>query len=244
MRPGVTAGEEVIEALTLIRRCYMPRAAIGDDVDLWVSENGYATNLGRTEAAQAEHLDTTARAIHRWSGTLGLTDYRWFNLRDNDSDGSDLFAAVGLLRDDYSPKPAYRRVHRAGRAAGPRRGHRCGRQPRRRGARAAARPGVGHAAPRPAGAAALRDARPARPARRCRGAAGCRGTVTVRYKAGRRTISARRARVRRSCAFRSRVTFSVPQRFAGRARLRVRVRFGGNAALRPARSRPLAVRVR
>jgi Ca2+-binding RTX toxin-like protein len=36
-----------------------------------------------------------------------VTDYRWFNLRDNDSAGTDLFAAVGLLRDDYSEKPAF-----------------------------------------------------------------------------------------------------------------------------------------
>ena len=53
-RPGVTAGEEVVEALTLLRRCYMPKAGIGRGVDLWVSENGYATNVGRTEAASAK----------------------------------------------------------------------------------------------------------------------------------------------------------------------------------------------
>jgi hypothetical protein len=42
-----------------------------------------------------------------------VTDYRWFNLRDNNSDGADLFSAVGLLRDDYTAKPslaAYRRA--------------------------------------------------------------------------------------------------------------------------------------
>ncbi|CAA9539332.1 MAG: hypothetical protein AVDCRST_MAG30-4571, partial [uncultured Solirubrobacteraceae bacterium] len=106
-RPGVTAGEETVEALTLIRRCYMPKAGLGGDVDLWVSENGYATNQGRPEPRQAEQLDSTVRDVHRWSGTLGVTDYRYFNLRDNDSDGDDLFDAVGLLRDDYKPKPAY-----------------------------------------------------------------------------------------------------------------------------------------
>src|SRR5829696_1324343 len=106
-RPGVSAGAEVIEALTLLRRCYMPKASLGSDVDLWVSENGYATNLGRTEPDQATSLDSTVRALHAYSGELGISDYRWFNLRDNNSDGTDLFAAVGLLRDDYSPKPAF-----------------------------------------------------------------------------------------------------------------------------------------
>ena len=36
-----------------------------------------------------------------------MTDYRYFNLRDNRSQGTDLFDAVGLLRDDYSEKPAF-----------------------------------------------------------------------------------------------------------------------------------------
>jgi Ca2+-binding RTX toxin-like protein len=64
-------------------------------------------NLGRTEESQVTELATTLDAIHRYSGALGVTDYRWFNLRDNDSTGTDLFDAVGLLRDDYSEKPAF-----------------------------------------------------------------------------------------------------------------------------------------
>lgn len=104
--PGRSAGDEVIEALTVLRRCYMPKAGLGEEVDLWVSENGYATNLGRTEASQADSLASTLEAVHAYSGTLGISDYRYFNLRDNNSLGTDLFDAVGILRDDYSPKPA------------------------------------------------------------------------------------------------------------------------------------------
>jgi hypothetical protein len=106
-RPGVTAGAEVVEALTLLRRCYMPKAKLGAGVQVWVSENGYATNLGRSEDSQVRDLESTVRDVHTWSGELGITDYRYFNLRDNNSDGTDLFAAVGLLRDDYSRKPAF-----------------------------------------------------------------------------------------------------------------------------------------
>ena len=117
--PGRTAGDEVAEALTLLRSCYMPKAGLGREVDVWVTENGYATNLGRTEAGQAADLRSTVEAVHRWSGELGVTDYRWFNLRDNDSDGVDLFSAVGLLRDDHTRKPAFadfrRLVERYGR---------------------------------------------------------------------------------------------------------------------------------
>jgi hypothetical protein len=105
--PGRTAGREMVEALTLVRDCYMPKAALGREVDLWVSENGYATNLGRTEDQQVRDLRSTVEDVHRWSGTLGVTDYRYFNLRDNRSNGTDLFDAVGLLRDNYSEKPAF-----------------------------------------------------------------------------------------------------------------------------------------
>ncbi len=112
-RPGVSAGEETVEALTLLRRCYMPKAGLGRKVDLWVSENGYATNLGRTEASQAHSLGSTLATVHHYSGTLGVSDYRYFNLRDNNSIGPDLFDAVGLLRDDYSRKPAFGVMRRA-----------------------------------------------------------------------------------------------------------------------------------
>jgi hypothetical protein len=111
--PGRTAGDEVAEALTLVRDCYMPKAGLGRRVQLWVSENGYATNRGRGEDAQRADLESTVEAVSRWSGALGVTDYRWFNLRDNNTDGADFFSAVGLLRDDYSRKPAFAAYRRA-----------------------------------------------------------------------------------------------------------------------------------
>jgi hypothetical protein len=105
-RPGETAGDEIAEALTLLRHCYLPQAGL-DDVDLWISENGYATNLGRTEDQQDTSLTSTIETVHALSTTLGVTDYRWFNLRDNRTGGPDLFDSVGLLRDDYTAKPAF-----------------------------------------------------------------------------------------------------------------------------------------
>lgn len=102
-----TAGEATLEALTLVRDCYMPKAGLGGAYEIWVSENGYATNLGHSEDRQAAELVETLEAIHAYSGTLGISDYRYFNLRDNRPDGTDLFDNVGLLRADYSPKPAF-----------------------------------------------------------------------------------------------------------------------------------------
>lgn len=117
--PGRTAGDEVVEALTLVRECYMPKANLGRRVDLWVSENGYPTKPGvNSETGQAERLVSSVEAVADYAGALGVTDYRWFNLRDNDSDGADLFSQVGLLRDDYSTKPAFGEYRRAIRRLG------------------------------------------------------------------------------------------------------------------------------
>lgn len=117
--PGRTPGDEVVEALTLVRECHMPKADLGRRVDLWVSENGYPTKPGvNTEAGQAERLISSVDSVAAYAEALGVTDYRWFNLRDNDSDGADLFSQVGLLRDDYSPKPAFAEYRRAIRRLG------------------------------------------------------------------------------------------------------------------------------
>ena len=74
-------------------------------------------------------------------------------------------------------------------------------------------------------------------------AAGCRGTVTVQVKAGRRTISARRARLGRACRFSSRVTFRRAARL-GSGRLKFVVRFSGNRAVAPGSARTVRVRAR
>jgi len=117
--PGRTAGDEIAEALTLIRDCYMPKAGMGDEVDLWVSENGYPTKpVVNTEAGQADRLVSSVESVAAHAGDLGITDYRWFNLRDNDSDGVDLFSQVGLLRDDYTEKPAFVEYRKAIRRLG------------------------------------------------------------------------------------------------------------------------------
>ena len=70
-------------------------------------------------------------------------------------------------------------------------------------------------------------------------ARGCRGRVLVQVKKGRRTISARRAKLGRHCRFRSKVTFRRV-----RGRLRFIVRFSGNRAIAPGSARTVRVRAR
>ncbi len=83
LKPGQSAGDATIDALALIRGCYMPLSRLGADVGIWITENGYPTNLNRSEERQDRDLRTTVEAVHAYSGTLGVTDYRYFNLRDN-----------------------------------------------------------------------------------------------------------------------------------------------------------------
>ena len=73
----------------------MPRAGLGGDVGIWVTEEGFATNLNRSLQRQVNDLTTTIESVHEYSGTLNVTDFRYFNLRDNNSDGGDIFDAVG-----------------------------------------------------------------------------------------------------------------------------------------------------
>jgi hypothetical protein len=105
--PGQSAGDATAEAVTLLRGCWMPKAQLGADVPIWITENGYATNLGHDEARQASDLRATVDAVHALDRTLNVSDYRYFNLRDNRPNGTDLFDDVGLLRSDYEPKPAF-----------------------------------------------------------------------------------------------------------------------------------------
>lgn len=76
-------------------------------------------------------------------------------------------------------------------------------------------------------------------------AQGCgQGRFSLQYKAGRKTISTRRASLTRGCTYRSTVRFRNRKRFGKRTKLTVRVRFLGNDRLRPQAVRTLRPRVR
>ena len=65
-----------------------------------------------SDAQQAAALQELVTAAHQYSGTFGITDYRWFNLRDSTSSGPSTlvgvtFSSDGLLRDDYTAKPSF-----------------------------------------------------------------------------------------------------------------------------------------
>ncbi|WP_040207188.1 hypothetical protein [Neobacillus jeddahensis] len=82
-------------------------------VAIRVTENGWPTgknpvaNIERSYERQSAVLETVIRTIYKLRIELNISHYELFGLRDADSSKDDLFHQYGIMRDDYSPKPAY-----------------------------------------------------------------------------------------------------------------------------------------
>jgi hypothetical protein len=101
------ARDAMVNAMSVLRDCYMPLAGIGKSVPIHVSENGYPTGVGRDEDEQARKLRSMVQAVSDFRRNYNVSDYRWFSLRDTDTASPNFQLHYGLLRDDYSPKPAF-----------------------------------------------------------------------------------------------------------------------------------------
>lgn len=123
--PELTPGRAVpIPAATLqmmarVRRGFMPLAGLGSSVPIWITENGYDTTPGTvTYSQQRTALTQMVNTVRRAAKTFNVTDYRWFNLRDNLTTTKAFAETSGLLTDAYARKPsfaAYRAlIHRFG----------------------------------------------------------------------------------------------------------------------------------
>jgi hypothetical protein len=101
---GVRAA--TIDAVRTLRRSLLPRAGLSR-VALHFSESGFPTGPQRTDAMQQTVMRAAIHAIADSRSRYGVTDYRWFDLRDADSAGPSFESRYGITRDDYSPKPAF-----------------------------------------------------------------------------------------------------------------------------------------
>jgi hypothetical protein len=111
MLPGDSYRAELVQAAGVVRDCLAPKAGIGAGIPIWITENGVPTGV-LSDAQQAAALGQLVKAVHDYSRTYGISDYRWFNLRDStESPPATLigptFATDGLLRADYSAKPSF-----------------------------------------------------------------------------------------------------------------------------------------
>jgi hypothetical protein len=95
-----------VDAMRTLRRALLPRAGLSR-ASLHFAESGYPTGPGRTEAMQQTVLRSAVRTVAAGRAAYGVTDYRWFDLRDADTADPSFESHYGLMRDDYSPKPAF-----------------------------------------------------------------------------------------------------------------------------------------
>jgi hypothetical protein len=115
---GVSRANSMLNALSLLRECYLPYAGIAASVPIHVTENGWPTGPGRSHEEQEVALREMTGAVCDYRANYNVTDYRWFSLRDGDSSAPDFQQQYGLLRDDYSPKPAFEAYRQAISACG------------------------------------------------------------------------------------------------------------------------------
>lgn len=82
-------------------------------IPIRITENGWPTGKNpfteqvRSYERQAEVLETIIRTVDALRHELNITHYELFGLRDADSAKDDLFHQFGIVRDDYTPKPAF-----------------------------------------------------------------------------------------------------------------------------------------
>ena len=109
--PRTDLARAVEFVLTDFRERVLPTAGIGPDTPIRIAENGWSTGAGRSEQRQAEVLETVLSTVLSLKDHLAITGYSHFCLRDADSGaepGNDsLYYGFGLLRTDYTPKPAF-----------------------------------------------------------------------------------------------------------------------------------------
>jgi hypothetical protein len=79
-------------------------AGVPATTPIHITETGWPTGDDRAEATQRVVLETVAQSIV--DSDVGVAAYELFGLRDTRSDAG-WTSGFGLLRDDYSPKPAF-----------------------------------------------------------------------------------------------------------------------------------------
>lgn len=97
----------VVSALADFRGRSLPSAGIPDSVPVHITEWGWPTGQARSDADQARALEEVVRTVASYRGNFNIATFELHGLRDSLSSQDDIFAHLGIMNDDYSPKPAY-----------------------------------------------------------------------------------------------------------------------------------------
>jgi hypothetical protein len=92
--------------LDAMRNKHMVSAGVSG-APIVIGETGYPTTTSRTAATQDMVLRTIVGAVDATKATYGVTDVYLFALRDGNTNSDQLENGYGLLRDDYTAKPAF-----------------------------------------------------------------------------------------------------------------------------------------
>jgi hypothetical protein len=82
-------------------------AKISMTTPIRITENGWPTSSTRPYDRQATAMESIIRTTHSLRTELNITHYELFTLRDADSSNDNSFYQFGIMRDDYTPKPAF-----------------------------------------------------------------------------------------------------------------------------------------
>lgn len=106
--PLVGAVEVAVEkALTHFRTVSLAEARIPATIPMHICENGWPTGPNRFYTRQADILQEVVRKVYQLRGSLNINQFELFALRDADTANPEICRQFGIMRDDYTPKPAF-----------------------------------------------------------------------------------------------------------------------------------------
>lgn len=98
---------DAVTAILTGFRAGLTRLGLPAAVPIHVTENGWPTGPEHPEDRQAEVLEAVIRTVHAARESLGIEAYELFALRDWNTGTPNRYVRFGVLRDDYTPKPAF-----------------------------------------------------------------------------------------------------------------------------------------
>jgi hypothetical protein len=115
-RPAPDPRAAVQRVINIMRTSWLPAAGIPASIPIHVAENGWPTGPTRSFEQQSVVLETVIRTVAELCGKFNIDRYTMFSLRDSESFAPEheqnIFYHFGLMRSDYTPKPAFETYRR------------------------------------------------------------------------------------------------------------------------------------